>query len=550
MRQATISRGRCIGQAMRQLIFMLGCCSGVVAYGQAAVPDTHNSVQRREASEATTSRTRPAEVEGKLLPASKHGPEIVEAVENELNHDPLVAPGEVFVTARDGVVTLSGALGSLLAKDRAEHLAETVKGVIEVRNAIRVELRSSKSPNELEFDIVRALLTDPATEAFQIRVEAGGDGAVVLTGEVDSWAERELAERIARGVSGVIGVANLLDVGARPIRSDAELQAEIRRMLARDTYLEDESVSVDVNDGIVALSGAVGSAAERRRAKTLAGVVGVVHVNASSLEVRPDGPRRGNVSGSTARAGSDEQLSNADVAAAVRIALASNPVTSIPGLDVQVRDGIVTLRGEARTLRSKRAALLRAQDVRGVRRVRDHLRLAADPSSSQGDLLSKRILAALSASPLTEAYKIAVSVHGGTVTLAGSVDSMFERAAADDVAAGVSGVLEVNNLLDVRRGDPRLTFDPNVDAWSIHDFIWYRQQRTAPRNSDSAIADAIRREFDWSPFVHSADIQVSVNDGIATLTGDVDSAAEARAARENALEGGAVEVFNRLRDQN
>jgi osmotically-inducible protein OsmY len=144
----------------------------------------------------------------------------------------------------------------------------------------------ARTPDELEFDVLQALLGDPATEAFQIQVQAGLGGAVTLSGEVDSWAERELAEQIARGTTGVNDVANLLDVRRRPLRSDDELEAEIEGMLERDAHLEGEDIDVEVKDGIVALSGTVESAAEKQRATSLAGVIGVIDITADSLQVR------------------------------------------------------------------------------------------------------------------------------------------------------------------------------------------------------------------------------------------------------------------------
>jgi osmotically-inducible protein OsmY len=50
----------------------------------------------------------------------------------------------------------------------------------------------------------------------------------------------------------------------------------------------------------------------------------------------------------------------------------------------------------------------------------------------------------------------------------------------------------------------------------------------------------------WSPFVDSDDVTVSVEAGVATLTGSVDSLGEYNAARENAFEGGAITVINKL----
>jgi osmotically-inducible protein OsmY len=50
----------------------------------------------------------------------------------------------------------------------------------------------------------------------------------------------------------------------------------------------------------------------------------------------------------------------------------------------------------------------------------------------------------------------------------------------------------------------------------------------------------------WSPFVDSDRIDVRVEEGVATLRGTVEDLEERDAALENARDGGAVEVRDRL----
>jgi len=67
-----------------------------------------------------------------------------------------------------------------------------------------------------------------------------------------------------------------------------------------------------------------------------------------------------------------------------------------------------------------------------------------------------------------------------------------------------------------------------------------------PPLNDGAIRNAVEDEFFWSPFVNGEDIQVRVEEGKATLTGTVGSLREFKAATENAYDGGAASVNNRL----
>lgn len=56
----------------------------------------------------------------------------------------------------------------------------------------------------------------------------------------------------------------------------------------------------------------------------------------------------------------------------------------------------------------------------------------------------------------------------------------------------------------------------------------------------------IERQLFWSPFVDENQVVVGVDAGRVTLTGTADSWRERDAAMENAFEGGAVYVENRL----
>jgi osmotically-inducible protein OsmY len=124
--------------------------------------------------------------------------------------------------------------------------------------------------------------------------------------------------------------------------------------------------------------------------------------------------------------------------------------------------------------------------------------------------------------------------------------SLFERGTADDVAASVRGVRDVNNDLTLDNADARLTYDPYVDAWSIYEYDWYTPKPITVWKQDSVIAEEIEQELAWSPFVDADEISVAVNNGVATLTGAVDSVAERQAAVENAFEGGAAGVRNQI----
>lgn len=124
--------------------------------------------------------------------------------------------------------------------------------------------------------------------------------------------------------------------------------------------------------------------------------------------------------------------------------------------------------------------------------------------------------------PYVQRGDIDITVHRGEVRLEGTVGSLFEKRRAESSAGVAAGVAAIHNEL-------RVTDDG-----------------TNARKTDWAITADIRQELVWPPFVDSEDVRVDVEDGVATLTGLVDTWTEWESAEENALEGGATEVRNHL----
>ncbi|HEX2277098.1 MAG TPA: BON domain-containing protein [Candidatus Tectomicrobia bacterium] len=115
----------------------------------------------------------------------------------------------IDVNTRDGIVTLSGWVDNLLAKERAGEIAESVKGVRAVVN--RIAITTVRPDGEILTDVRAAFQADPATDSYEISTIVK-DGVVTLFGTVDSWPERWLSARVATGVRGVKAVTNELTV--------------------------------------------------------------------------------------------------------------------------------------------------------------------------------------------------------------------------------------------------------------------------------------------------------------------------------------------------
>jgi osmotically-inducible protein OsmY len=466
-------------------------------------------------------------------------PEVALAVSDRLIAEPGVNGYRINVAVTDGIVDLSGTVKNVLAKERAERLSTTVKGVRAVVNRIEV-MTGERSDAALQSDIESALARNPATESFEVQVGVN-NGEVTLTGTVDSWQERRLAERVANGIDGVRAVNNRLDISEVPSRPDQEIEAEVAEALRWDSRIDDSAIRVEVDGGRVMLSGIVGSAAERDRATRRAWVRGVNGVSADQLEVQ------GWARDERFRQGKYQDLSDTSIATAVEDALSYDPRINSTQVEVSVDGGIATLTGTTPTLEGKRAAAATAHDTVGVWRVINRIKVRAD-AHRPDEAIAADVRETLERNPYLEPVDdIGVDVNDGVVTLKGIVSSTFERMEADYAVASIGGVLEVVNKLEVLPPDPYMAYDPYVDEGRfLYDLDWYIYPgaSTATVKSDWEIVEDIRDELFWSPFVDSDDVTVAVDDGIATLTGVVDTFDERRAATENAFEGGAVAVDN------
>ena len=139
---------------------------------------------------------------------------------------------------------------------------------------------------DVRVDVLRHLEWDADSDLRGIGV-AAHDGAVTLTGLVDSYAGKLAAERAALRVHGVRAIANDIQIRPRFFRTDDEIAYEVARALALRPSIP-ETVQATVHQGHVTLTGRVPIPFHRVAAewavRPLAGVVGV----SDKIEVVPE----------------------------------------------------------------------------------------------------------------------------------------------------------------------------------------------------------------------------------------------------------------------
>ena len=190
------------------------------------------------------------------------------SVEAELAWEPSVTAPHIGVTARDGVITLTGHVQRFSEKQAAQTAALRVRGVKAVAEEIEVKL-----PFEVlrkDEDIARAAIDRLAwdstlpIDAVKVTVQ---DGWITLTGEVGWHFEHEAAAQDVRRLWGVVGVSNHITI--KPRVNAYNLGEDISRALHR-SWFDPKRIKVSADGGRVTLNGYVDSWSERALAGTTA----------------------------------------------------------------------------------------------------------------------------------------------------------------------------------------------------------------------------------------------------------------------------------------
>jgi osmotically-inducible protein OsmY len=188
-------------------------------------------------------------------------------VQFELKWDPKITSTDIGVTAKDGVVALSGYVSSYWEKDAAEKAAKRVYGVRGVANDLQIRLTYSRTDPEIARDAVHALESHIGLPSDKIKATVK-NGSVTLDGTVDWQYQKALAESAVKKLKGVIDVFNNINV--KPQVSPTEVKGKIEDALRRSAELDARRITVDVDGGTVTLRGSVRSWAENNAARTAA----------------------------------------------------------------------------------------------------------------------------------------------------------------------------------------------------------------------------------------------------------------------------------------
>lgn len=145
-------------------------------------------------------------------------------------------------------------------------------------------------------------------------------------------------------------------------------------------------------------------------------------------------------------AGSDSWLT-----AKTKLALFADSRVSGSQINVETKDGTITLRGKVDTATAKAAAEDIANGIDGKKEVKDELQVVSPTKrkivDAKDDYIVSTVSHKLAKEPLLKGTKIDVRSDNGVVTLSGDVPSIVVSAVASEAAFRVDGVRYVKNTL-------------------------------------------------------------------------------------------------------
>jgi osmotically-inducible protein OsmY len=243
----------------------------------------------------------------------------------------------------------------------------------------------------------------------------------------------------------LLAATSVLIVSSTSLRAsetDDRIESSAKKSYVFKTYLAEDSIKTESKNGAVTLTGTVAESSHKSLAQdTVEGLPGVKSVD-NRLKVKGE---------------SHAKHSDGWVGVKVKSALLFHRNVRATKTDVDVKDGIVTLTGEASSMAQKELTTEYATDVEGVKEVKNEMTIAktpAPPSETIGETIDDASITAQVKSSLlshrsTSAIKTKVETTSGVVTVSGVAKNAAEKSLVTKLVTDIDGVSSVVNNMTI-----------------------------------------------------------------------------------------------------
>ncbi|EKD29184.1 MAG: transport-associated protein [uncultured bacterium] len=237
----------------------------------------------------------------------------------------------------------------------------------------------------------------------------------------------------------------LLITGINTLASETDdrIESSAKQSYVFKTYLSNDDITIKSTDGAVILTGSVATESNNILAKeTVENLPGVKSVESKLLiNAEPYG-------------------TNADmwIAGKIKVTLLFHRNVNASKTVVEVKDGVVTLTGEASSKAQKELTTEYVADVEGVKEVKNDMAVAGTPDSSAAQTVGEKIddasitaqvKASLFTHRSTSAVKTKVATQNGEVTVSGVAKNEAEKGLVTKLVSDIQGVMNVRNLMTI-----------------------------------------------------------------------------------------------------
>ena len=247
------------------------------------------------------------------------------------------------------------------------------------------------------------------------------------------------------------GTLFIFTASLRASDTDDRIESSARKSYVFKTHLKHDSIKTVSKDGVVTLTGTVADSSHKSLAQdTVESLPGVKSVD-NQLKVKGESPA---------------EHSDGWISTKVKTTLLFHRNVSASKTDVFVKDGIVSLRGEASSQAQRELTTEYAKDVEGVKEVKNEMTIAKTPAKSDKTIgekiddasITAQVKSALMSHRSTSALKTKVETTDGVVTLSGIAKNAAEKSLVTKLVTDINGVKSVVNNMTIEAAVSKINY--------------------------------------------------------------------------------------------